>query len=81
MSARAPVVTYGVLRITASAPSLDLRGSNVLQNTAKRVLDRFKLNMSYICEFCGQYKYIFCSLYSLKIILEGFVILYQQKKV
>ncbi len=50
---------------------------------AKHVLERFKLNISYICKFCGQEKesilHLFFSLYLLKIILEGSGIVYLKK--
>ncbi len=76
-----------------STPRSPLQGSEQLKEVsykichiiypAKHVLERFKLNISYTCGFCGQEKnnyftfiYIFFSLYSRKIILEGFWILY-----
>jgi len=48
--------------------------------TAKHVLERFNLNISYTCEFCALEKetilHLFFSLYLLKIILERFRNLY-----
>ncbi len=49
---------------------------------AKHVLEGFKLNISYTCEFCGQEKpHLFFFYYLLKIILEGFGILYLTEKI